>query len=209
MNHSYEKNCECKNNYDSTSIELLNYESGYYPSSSCRSRLSTGFRCVFNALVILGLAYALWRVHAIDETLGAHEKLDSVTQLIRHEHGRARFARSLKAGDSNGFEASDKQLPRGSLPSSKNEPAPVATQKPALAKDTFEDMVNALFYQIRKMHNDTERSNFDNNMKAVFQAWFPVFEALLPSEISSELRDKRQAPPKSSEESSEEKKPRA
>ena len=208
-------------------MELPNYDNSKYGTGYAVFR---GLRSTIYFMVIILLGYALWRISVIESTMAAQERLKNITELVRRENiHHHRSTRSLKQSDFNSFESMEKGLPRGSLLTSKNE-KPVPPADKIETKDDFERMVNRLFFQIQKMHNDTDRSHFDNNIKAVFQAWFPVFDALLPNDITDDQdkRSKREVDngfmsefsdvlkikrfareiQKSSEESSEEKKPR-
>lgn len=55
-------------------------------------------------------------------------------------------------------------------------------KKKIKSKEEFESLVDTLAEKIRIMHDDEDIGHFDKHMKEVVQAWFPVFDALLPHE---------------------------
>jgi len=165
-------------------------------------------------LVVLG--YSLWRIHKIEVAIKASDRYLNLTQLIETNNlNHRRQARSVDLETfrvPNNIDIDEKELPRGMLTvlTAKNENIPQHMKKPK-NKDEFLQLMNTLFDKIQMMHNDTERSHFDNNMKAVFQAWFPVFDSLLPRDLMGNDGANGRVPrsaDKTSEESSEEKKTR-
>ena len=143
----------------------------------------------------------------------ANDRFNNISRIINMENsGQRRVSRSVKEGnafDPNSFTIGEKELSRGAMLTAKNENVPLKKKRPQ-NKEEFENLVNSLFDKIHTMHNDSDRGHFDRNMREVFQAWFPVFDALLPHELvgDQEIIRKERAADKTSEESSEEKKQR-
>ncbi|OXU26369.1 hypothetical protein TSAR_011950 [Trichomalopsis sarcophagae] len=188
-------------------MELPEYEESYGGTSYtiCRAIRFVGY-----VVVLVLLSYSLWRIHVIESTLVDSDRFANVSKIIALGNSNIlhrRVARSIKGTnnliDPNAFEF-EKEMARGGMLTSKNE-TPLPPKKKLRSKEDFNSLVNELFDAIQRMHNDTERSHFDRNMKAVFQAWFPVFDALLPTDLTEnnteETRNTRSVG-KSSEESS-------
>lgn len=172
-------------------MELPEYEDyGGTQYTICRA-----MRLIFYVVVLVLLSYSLWRIHAIESNLMARDRLSEMMQSIAKEtnnnldhHRVVRNVQAFSQVDLNSFGLGDKELPRGGMLTAKHENLP--ERKKPMNKEDFKSLVNSLFDKIQLMHDDTERSHFDNNMKAVFQAWFPVFDALLPRELT-EIQEPR------------------
>lgn len=125
-------------------------------------------RALLTFLILSLLGYSLWRIQVIESALEASDRFANITRLLNHQplsHRRTERSVSYKS-----------QLDLNSVDSFK---------KPT-NKNEFDLLVNELYDKIQSMHNDTDRANFDRNIKAVFNAWFPVFDALLRHEMSIE-----------------------
>lgn len=185
----------------------VSYGGTYY--TICRAIRFIGY-----VVVLVLLSYSLWRIHVIESALVATDRFANVSKIIALGNSNAlhrRVARSIKSAnglvEQNGFEF-EKELARGGMLTSKNE-TPLPPKKKLKSKEDFNELVNSLFDAIQRMHNDSDRAHFDRNMKSIFQAWFPVFDALLPSDLTennAEATRNTRSTDKSSEESSEEKK---
>lgn len=161
-------------NYDDDQrASLIKMEIPYYPED--RSASLRVARFVIFATILGLLGYSLWRIQVIESALEASDRFANITRLI-NTSSRRRTERSVDYNmDKNSLDGFDKpKRPRN--------------------KDEFDRLVNDLYDKIQAMHNETDRSNFDRNIKAVFAAWFPVFDALLRHEMSIEERARMMVP---------------
>ncbi|XP_011504977.1 PREDICTED: uncharacterized protein LOC105367851 [Ceratosolen solmsi marchali] len=204
MSQLYEKKCDCRQYDQSADNRSAPIKMDV---AACKdNQLNSTSHIIFRALRFIGYvivlilsSYLLWRIlitefniQTIDIFFNYTKKFESSNYYNR------RVARSIKASanpaEHNSFDYGGKELARGAMLTSKNENPQLWKKKPA-PKDNFDELMKGLFDKIWEMHNDTDRSHFDNNMKAVFQAWFPVFDALLPHEFmeSESIRNIRSA----------------
>jgi hypothetical protein len=177
-------------------MDDIEYEDNQFNSTS--HIIFRAIRFIAYVVVLILLGYVLWRIQIIDSNIAASDRFFNYSRKL--ESGNIfhhRLARSIKKSnpvEHNSFGLGEKELSRGTMLISKNE-TPQTTKKTHTHKENFDELVTGLFNKIWKMHNDTDRSHFDNNMKAVFQAWFPVFDALLPQEFieNESIRNTRSA----------------
>lgn len=135
-------------------------------------------------IVLALLSYCLWRIQAIEAKIDVNDNLDNLTG---NTDDHQRITRSIKD-----------QMLLNSFGDEKGLTSHPAWKKPT-NKSEFDELVNDLFDKIKTMHNDPDRGHFDRNMKAVFQSWFPVFDALLPRDLKEDtefIRNTRDASPK-------------
>ncbi|XP_058800975.1 uncharacterized protein LOC131669826 [Phymastichus coffea] len=182
--------CNC-NNYERgdhssplIKLDLPEYEDYRYRGTSHTVRRA--LRIVSYVAVLILLSYALWRIRAIESKIEASDRLLNITRKLQTSDAiHNRNTRSIQ-----------EQMLMNSFGDEKSTLGKdVKPWKKPTNKGEFDELVNNLFGKIKAMHDDPDRGHFDRNMKAVFQAWFPVFDALLPKELKedNETRQTREA----------------
>ncbi|XP_014219787.1 uncharacterized protein LOC106647770 [Copidosoma floridanum] len=178
-----EKKCDCQAHYnDEDYLSGLMKMECHQQQEPRHPNVLGALRLCYYLLVLSLLGYSLWRIHEIEVALGASERYTNITRLLERDNlarehpRRARSVEHPSATNALGGQE-DKEGPRDRS----KLPLHDKNNKPK-NKEDFVQLVNALFDRIQLMHNDTDKSHFDGNVKALFQAWLPVFDTLLPRE---------------------------